>query len=326
MTFIRSQLVLLFLFSWTAASLAGVVVEERNGGVTYYSSGKVKSASEDMVVIFDVRDGAITLLDGKQEAYATGTIEEYCREVTAARDEAIGQMSPEEKQMMAAFMGGDDRGSPPVVRIEKVGRGEKIAGYATTLFRVFADGEVYEEIHLADDVPVFDEVDSDKMGELIDRFGDCMINSIGLSDIVSVEDDTGYKKLLRRGYPMKNVEFDDGRPDVTDQVVRMEKRPIPEAEFRPPKGYVRLDFRRILEQSAVSAAGEGQGAVPTGAFLPDEAGLSEDRMPENSTRKGMEKEGGGFSASGYADEAARNVDAGIKEQIRKGIRGLFGGD
>jgi hypothetical protein len=77
-----------------------------------------------------------------------------------------------------------------------------------------------------------------------------------MADIPSrqaVEEDPAYEQLFEQGYPIKTVELGEGgEPESVTEVVRIDKRDIPEREFQVPEGYRRIDlhefFREDLEK------------------------------------------------------------------------------
>lgn len=315
-------MVLFFLFTALPA-FAGVVVEDQDGTVTFFSSGRLKTTDEEMDIIFDVNKGILTMINNKEKNYTSGPVEEYCRSVQAARDRAMAEMSAEEKRMLEAFMGGGEKEAPPKVRIEKSGRGEKIAGYTTTLYTVYMNGEKYEELHLSDDVPVFDEVDPVKMSKLVDRFSECMMSAIGLGG-TSVEEDPAYKKLMRKQYPMKSVEFDGGRAEDTDQVARMEKKSIPESKFNPPAGYAKKEFQSFLEQSAQSS-GDSSDSEAYGGFQINEEEMPPMEEDEPYLEEEMAEEENSISSHDRAEEEPKSLEEEIGGQIKEGLKSIFGG-
>ncbi|MDW7774145.1 MAG: hypothetical protein SCH71_14760 [Desulfobulbaceae bacterium] len=306
MSFLRLQPIVIFLIFLATPSFAGVVVEDMDGTITYFESGKMKTGDEDMVIIFDVNKFTLTMINDAEKSYATGTVDEFCNSMKTAKNRAMSGMSDQEKRMLDAFMGGGEKVAPPAVRIEKTGRGETIAGYKTTLYTVYRNGEKYEEIHLSDDVPIFDEVDPVKMSRLSERFSECMMSTFGLNNIASVEDDAAYSELMRKQFPMKNVEFDNGRPEITDQVVRMEKQSIPASELTPPGGYSKIDFPSLMEQSAEDSSGsESFDGFP----MDEETATDESYM----------------SSPDQPEEKPQSLEGEIGGQIKEGLKSIFGG-
>lgn len=64
-----------------------------------------------------------------------------------------------------------------------------------------------------------------------------------------VEDDPAYEQLLEQGYPVKIVELGEGGEAASvTEVVRLDKRDIPEREFQIPAGYRRVDLRELFNE------------------------------------------------------------------------------
>ena len=65
----------------------------------------------------------------------------------------------------------------------------------------------------------------------------------------AVEEDPAYVQLLEQGYPIKIVELGEGgEPESVTEVVRLDKRDIPDREFQVPEGYRRIDLREFFRE------------------------------------------------------------------------------
>jgi hypothetical protein len=63
----------------------------------------------------------------------------------------------------------------------------------------------------------------------------------------AVEEDPVYEQVLEQGYPIKIVELGEGgEPESVTEVIRIDKRDIPEREFQVPEGYRRIDLREFF--------------------------------------------------------------------------------
>ena len=64
-----------------------------------------------------------------------------------------------------------------------------------------------------------------------------------------MEEDPAYEQLLDQGYPIKIVELgESGEPESVTEVVRLDKRDIPEREFQIAEGYRRIDLREFFRE------------------------------------------------------------------------------
>ncbi|MEJ2034037.1 MAG: DUF4412 domain-containing protein [Deltaproteobacteria bacterium] len=251
MRIIRLGMTLFFLFSYTTLSLAGVVVKNKNGSVAYFSSGKVKNVSpdNDVSTIFDVKDNLVTVINQNEKSYTTATVEQFSKAAQAMRDEAMAQMPPEQRTMMEQFMIQQKNKKAPKVTIKNLGSGGEIAGYPTSKYLVLADGKKYAEIYLSDKkLPMYQEMNLDQLWDFGEKFRKSTVSSLGMGGLKTVETDPAYRQLMRRGYPLKKVSYENGKPKISQQVVSVEKKSLPASEFRAPAGYKKLEVKAFFEQ------------------------------------------------------------------------------
>jgi hypothetical protein len=110
---------------------------------------------------------------------------------------------------------------------------------------VYADGKPYQEVWVAKGVTVKAELDLKRLRGLQAKLTQALMTDLPSQQ--PVEEDPAYEQLLEQGYPMKIVELGEGgEPESVTEVVRIEKRDIPEGEFQPPEGYRRIDLHEFF--------------------------------------------------------------------------------
>jgi hypothetical protein len=242
----------LIIVGLAATSPAGVILVDGDGSRVYISGGKFKEVSEEdtQTYIIDVNDETLTVVDDEEKAYAKGTVDEFCSEVASAMDAALEGMSEEEKAMMKQMMNMAGQGKekePPKVTVSKSGNGEKVAGLSTTKYTVTVDGKLYEEVWITDDAAVMKEFKQmSKLSDMSFRMGGCMGGAIGVSLAGTPETSPQYRDMLKIGFPVRVVSYEEGVADEGEKVVEVKKESIPDLEFMPPKGYRKIPFKELI--------------------------------------------------------------------------------
>ncbi len=256
------------VLSLAFSAYAGLVIKEKDGEISYLSEGKIKVVTgkkEDrMWYIMDSKDGLMTLVDEERKAYASGTPDEYCRVSKSLGEEMkeamLKEMAPEEREMFEKYMkeGSNIRegvkrpqSKKPVVTIAKTGS-EVIAGYKTTRYTVTVDGERYEDVWIAADASLANEMKEIESGMLSmqKRFEKCA------GAVEDYEDEDGpssspeYDKLMSKGFVMKEISYTGGyeeEGEVVSEVVKLEKKSITSSEFKVPSGYKKVSLKELFK-------------------------------------------------------------------------------
>lgn len=256
---------------------AGWVEVHKNGQKTFISHGKVKSVfrveeGPEISYIIDTVSGQITMVNSDLKVYASGTPEDYCKGTKAfgeeIRDSVMSQLTPEQRQMMEEQMGAMQNMKPapqqniinraPEVSIVNKGSGGIIAGHKTEKYTVLADGELYEELWIASDISLKKEIQANRMGGMYKtekRMSKCMGSmDMGMKGMNTNDptDTPEYEKLIEEGWVLKAVMYMPGyfgegnqSQTVTD-IVKLEKRSIPDSEFKVPSGYRSLSVAEMM--------------------------------------------------------------------------------
>ena len=152
---------------------------------------------------------------------------------------------PEQKKMIEEQMKQANEAPAPLVSIKEMGSGGKIAGYDTKKFQVFANDELYEEIWLSQE---------SELNELISVYAQInpfVIEIAGCSSFeINLEQDPtfsdAYTELMLSGLEMKSIRHEYGTPNPGTSIVSIEQKAIPSSEFKPPAGFLRIDFNEFI--------------------------------------------------------------------------------
>jgi Domain of unknown function (DUF4412) len=238
----------------------------------YIAKNRLKTVGEGNTFIMDFAKNLFTATDQENRVYWSGTVHEYVQEVKsfqqAANDlareqmaEAMKEMPPDQRQGMEDLlqqMRGANAVSPappaakrPAVKVEPTAETAMLAGHKATKIMVYADGKPYQEVWLTKGLTLKADLDLKRLRSLQAKLTQAIM--IDLPGRQAVEEDPAYEQLLEQGYPLKIVELGEGgEPESVTEVVRIDKRDIPEREFQVPEGYRRIDlhefFREELEK------------------------------------------------------------------------------
>jgi hypothetical protein len=234
----------------------------------YISKNRLKTVGDGNTFIMDFAKNLFIATDQENRVYWSGTVDAYVQEVKtfqqAANDlareqmeEAMKEMPPDQRKEMEDLlqqMRSSNASSPPqpaakrpAVKVEQTAETVTIAGHKATKIMVYADGKPYQEVWLAKGLTMKADLDLKRMRGLQAKLTQAIMTDIPSRQ--SVEEDPAYEQLLEQGYPIKIVELgESGEPDSVTEVVRIDKRDIPEREFQVPEGFRRIDLREFFRE------------------------------------------------------------------------------
>ncbi|HSF34047.1 MAG TPA: DUF4412 domain-containing protein [Candidatus Tectomicrobia bacterium] len=238
----------------------------------YIAKNRLKTVGEGNTFIMDFAKNLFIATDEENRVYWSGAVDEYVQEVKsfqqaandlarAQMEEAMKEMPADQRQRMENLlqaMRGANASSPsspaskrPEVKVEPTTETAMLAGYKASKTMVYADGKPYQEVWLSKGLTLKTDLDLKRLRGLQAKLTQAIM--IAPPGREAVEEDPAYEQLLEQGYPLKIVELGEGgEPESVTEVVRIDKRDIPEREFQVPEGYRRIDlhefFREELEK------------------------------------------------------------------------------
>jgi hypothetical protein len=272
----RYYIVLWMVSLWfPTAAWAGWVIEqmeyanlgaEGTRTIQYIAKNRLKTIGDGNIFIMDFTKNLFTATDQENHVYWSGTVDEYIQEVKnfqhAANnlaqqqmEEAMKEMPPDQRKAMEDILQQmRSLGAPvspqaavkrPEVKVAQTSETATLAGHKVVKMMVYADGKPYQEVWIAKGVALKPDLDLKRMRGLQTRLTQATMTDIPSRQ--SVEEDPAYEQLLAQGYPIKIVELGEGgEPESVSEVVRIDKRDIPEREFQVPEGYRRIDLREFF--------------------------------------------------------------------------------
>lgn len=242
-------LVLLLALTWPPGpARAGLVITEGQGeslAQTYIQANKLRYDNSGQVTIFDLNQGTMILLQPARKLYWAGTPEDFARQVKSAVDAQLDaelKALPEEERQVLK----DDARRPAleapakvVVKVERGAQVETLAGHPARKHQVFVEGQLIEEVWIAEDLDLTKELDPDKYAGLL-----LQTRSDDYSDW---EFDPQVRALRTRGLEMKSVRMAVTGPEESAVVQKVEKKQLPDSTFAVPPGYKKATMAQILE-------------------------------------------------------------------------------
>ena len=221
---------------------AGWIMQEKEGDQTLISKGRLKSSADNISWILDGPGNKVYFIDGHEKTYATGTVEDYCGATAALVEQTMKNLPAEQRKSMEQMMKKDNAEARHTVSVMGAGDGGRVAGLKTVKYKVEVDGELYEEIWLATDSDLLNEFKSLK--PLLRKFSTCA-STFGTE--FTPENAPEYLQLMERGVEVKSIAYTDGSPEPVTDVVKLEKKDLPEAEFSVPRDYRQVTFEEMLK-------------------------------------------------------------------------------
>ena len=198
---------------------AGWVIEQnttlpdgkKSNQVLYIQNNKM-AMTGDQQVIFNMETQEITVIMPDQ-----GTYMKFPPEMM----ESMGKMLPEWKGK---------------VEIKKTSDTEPILGHETTKYQVMVDGALTQELWMAKDLNIGEDLDMEKFTHM----------SSAQMRRSTYQSSPEYQELMKMGYPLKQVQY-QGDKKITMQVTKIEKEDIPESRFEVPTGLKQMDMQKMMQ-------------------------------------------------------------------------------
>ncbi len=154
------------------------------------------------------------------------------------------------KQMLQGQAGqrGAAPAKPPQVTVERTADRATIAGLSARKYRVLADGQPYEDIWLASDTALLQEFQLAKAPDSYARMAGCQVGAqpAGATPHAAVAESQEYRQLYAEGWPVRIVSYGRGSAETMTEVVKVERRDVPESEFTPPAGFRKAPLTEVL--------------------------------------------------------------------------------
>jgi len=253
----RIFLLAIIIFSQITVLNAGWVIEQsttdEDGSVMtetlYFQDNKLKDFTGEQSTIMDLESDQMIMENHATKTYWQGSYSDMMSESEDAAkmqmEQMMENMAPEERKAYQQYMDQMEDETPepetqqkPTIKIVKKSSEATIAGYKTTLYEIYSDGEHVEDAWISEQVPVLNEID-------MKRFGDFFEEVMG-DDELSYDNTPEYRELLMKGFPLKTVEYSP-MGNMVIEVTSVEKKTLPKSTFMPPNGYKKVSIGNLWQ-------------------------------------------------------------------------------
>lgn len=228
--------------------------EDNEQRTTRIQNNQLKFEAPDYATIFDAAKNQIVFIHPDVKTYWKGSPETFAASARlTAQDiqdmiaEKLEAAPPQAKKDMARNlrrqMLQQTGGPPPTVTVKPASSYETIAGHRAQKHEIHINGELRQELWIAESVKASAEFDVDQYGRMLRVLNSTLGSNeeIGFSDPKAIS-------LLKKGWPLRTVTYDDeGYPDKT-QAVEVIQKTLPATEFQPPSDYRALSSEEFFGQ------------------------------------------------------------------------------
>ena len=242
MKLFKTLIIVLILLTLAAVPAYAGWVETIQGEVSYYGDGVVKqvSSSEDggPESIMDFKKGTVTMVDHMSQTYTTFRFEEFCQFIT----KMYAGMPPD---MLAQIKQMNESKPKPNVTVKKIGKGEAIAGFATTKYQVINNGQLERTVWIAEDARLKEIIGPywDQATESIKKMNRC--DDLGMRS-EDVDTSPAYLGMRKGGWVMMeevvDEDFTEGESAPVESLV---EESLSASTFEVPQGYKKVPLAQF---------------------------------------------------------------------------------
>lgn len=248
---------------WVIEEVSGYPEGEKIRETIYFQKNKIKMVDSEQIMIFDLEKGMLYFLNPDREIYWGGTPEEFQKAMKEAMklameqmlEEMLEEMAPEQREAYKQFMEEMEEETKEAtpekkvnVEVKKTSEKATVAGYSAQKYQVWVDGELKEELWISTEINLKDEIDLKKFVQFIEALS-------GPGEEEFYESSPEYMGLMKQGYPLRSIEYDQEEEQTVTEVAKVEKRQIPDSEFELPKSYRKVSIGEMWQEQKLM---EGQ--------------------------------------------------------------------
>jgi hypothetical protein len=214
---------------------------------------KMKFAASDYIMVVDVSKNIITYADPKRKAYWTGTPEEFAAQVQRNMENMDRMMEKQLSQLpinqreqvrqsLLQEMRKQFQKPPAKIEVKAGKQTDKIAGYEVEKYEVMMNGQLRQELWIAEDVKVSKEFDVKRFGNMMKSFH----SPFGRDDQDATLSSPEVIEVMSKGWPLRKVDYDEDGYREQDEVVKIQNKTLPESAFDLPAGYRQMPMSEIF--------------------------------------------------------------------------------
>ena len=213
--------------------------------INYMQQNKVKTVGAEEIIIIDLEKNLFYMISPEHKVYWSGIPEQMRKEMEETQkkmEEAyLQKLTPEQQEQYKKYKESTEKETKEAAKekkikleVKKTSETTTIAGYPTRKYQVWVNGELKEEKWISTKIKIIDEIDLEKL----EKFQKAMS---GLEAEESYGSSPDYMHLMEIGAEMKTIVYYEGGSTITE-TKKIEKKQIPDSEFKVPKGYRKLSL------------------------------------------------------------------------------------
>ena len=254
----KIRILFLLALSWGIASdaLGGWTFAENSEGDTqtsYIQNNKMKFVAPDHIMIYDLDKNMICFANPKEKSFWSGTPEAFSaqakkemQQIHKTIDRQLAKVPAAQRETFRRSILRDIKKQAPAppakITVKATDQSAKVAGYTVKKYEIWMNDQIRQAYWIAKDVRVSSEFDVKRFGKMMRSFhtGPEQNSDEAIFSSPEVTD------ILRWGWPLRTVSYDeDGYPETTE-VVRVKKTSLPDSVFQLPKDYQRIPVAALF--------------------------------------------------------------------------------
>jgi len=238
--------------------------------VQYISDNRVRMQQPEITTITDFTQDRFTLINSTKRYFWSGSVDDYVKEMSAQRAEAMAQRAgklpiPEAKKEEARKADAEHKRTLqptvlPPISLASAGPGEKIAGYDTEKYEARVDGDLFQEIWLAPSLKLGSDLDTARFLAQQQKTGAAMMGKAA-KQYNALYNDAEYRDLLAKGFVLKTIthHLAGSYERVATSVKQAD---VAASEFAPPDDYRKVRLADLFDPPPTAAPRSTTPPVP----------------------------------------------------------------
>jgi hypothetical protein len=228
-----------WVIEWKSTPVRKEVRQDSQRSTAYIEDNKMKMEQERIVTVYDYDKQRFTVLNPSTRFFWSGSVDDYVLKSATRRQQQLAKSYGSKKSDDALpELDPDDL---PEVTVELSGETKEIAGYQTTKYVVKINEELFQEMWVAPELDLTDDIDPKKYVEYQQKTSRGMIGASS-KPFNAMYRSPAYLDLLRKGFALEtSTNHIAGSFEQSARSVR--KSSVDSSSFEAPKDYrrVRLD-------------------------------------------------------------------------------------
>jgi hypothetical protein len=209
--------------------------------LVYFQDNVIKVVEAELTTIFDLNDNVLTFIKPQIHMFWKGNLDEYRKEVHETLELMIkmevDKLPDDQKEegrkileSMIRIMENPDTLSFMDILTRETGEIEEIGGYETRKYQFFLNGVITEDLWIARDLDVSEDLDMGKYLLLLSQL------RTGFENELLYQTTEEYYQIIQNTYVLRSREYHTGYQTVKE-VIEIQEKDLDKSVFLPPENY-----------------------------------------------------------------------------------------